>query len=106
MTPLALPVSLPISALAELRISREELRAYLGPPHSTENDPMCTHGGDEDFWAYRLLSGQRIAVELHVARQSAVFYADPPWLMPLLLSIGLSPSDHRLTVYPAPVPLK
>ncbi len=46
--------------LGTLRIERENLREWLGPPHCVEIDPMWTRGGEVDAWAFLLPSGQRV----------------------------------------------
>jgi len=66
MQSLSMPVDLPIWALVSYKATRAELRALLGPPHYIETDPRRTCGGEQDAWAYKLSSGQRVFVLLDV----------------------------------------
>jgi hypothetical protein len=102
MISLQLPVALPMWGLANLTITRQEMRGLLGEPHFVETDPTRTCGGEEDAWAYTLSSGQRMLVTLEGVAGYAVLYAEPPELSPILEALGIRPDDPRLTCYPEP----
>ena len=102
LTPLDIPVASPIWELAEFSITRPELRMMLGHPHYIETDSMRTFGGEEDAWAFKLPSGQRMLVILRVPYHVAVLYGDPPSLLPIITELGLSPDDSRLHSYTDP----
>ncbi len=96
MQPLAMPVDLPIWGLVSYKVTRSELRAMLGPPHYVETDPRCTCGGEQDSWAYKLASGQRILVILDVKSGWAELWGNPPQIGPILVSLGIALDDARL----------
>jgi hypothetical protein len=102
MTPLSIPVSPPMWALAELVFSRSECRAAFGEPHYVETDPRRTTGGEEDNWAYLAPSGQRVLVVLDVVQGVAMICADPPELEPILDALGIARDDRRLRCYIRP----
>jgi hypothetical protein len=102
LTPLPLPVALPIWGLADFKITRPELRMMIGDPHFIETDFMRTSGGEEDSWAFSLPSGQRMLMLLRVPYEVATRYGDPPELMPIVGELGLSPDDSRLYPYTEP----
>ncbi len=95
-TKLPLPVDLPMWALASLSVTRPQLRALLGAPHVVETDPRRTCGGEEDGWAYVLLTDQRVLVVLDVTIDRAELFGDPPDLGPILLALGILADDPRL----------
>lgn len=105
MTPLQLPLSLPLWELASLKADRPQMRDLLGEPHFVETDGRRTSGGDEDCWAYALPSGQRMLVILQVPYRSVQLIADPPDLGPVLEALGISPENPGLNRYPTPFPL-
>ena len=96
MEPLALPVDLPIWALVSFKITRPELHKMLGEPHFVETDPRRTCGGEQDGWAYKLPSGQRVLVVLDPVIGWAELYGDPPLVEPILQSLAIAPDDDRL----------
>jgi len=91
-----MPVDLPIWALVSYKATRPEMRAMLGQPHYVETDPRRTCGGEQDGWAYKLSSGQRILVLLDVTTGWAELYGDPPQVGPILESLEIAPDDTRL----------
>jgi hypothetical protein len=86
--------------LCNFKITRPEMRAMLGEPHSVETDTYRTYGGEEDAWAYTLRSGQRVVVILRVPYRVAVFSADPPELDSVLEALHIADDDVRLERYP------
>jgi hypothetical protein len=106
MTPLPMPLDLPIWALASLRVTRPDLRALLGEPHFVETDPRRTCGGEEDAWAYVLPSGQRVLIILIPEIDTAEIFSDPPDLGPVLRALGISPDDPRLERHAEPILMK
>jgi hypothetical protein len=106
MTPLALPVDLPVWGLASFKITRPELRAMLGEPHYVETDAQRTCGGEQDAWACTLPGGQRVLVILDVTSGCAELCADPPTLGPVLGALSLSRDDARLDCHAEPFVLK
>lgn len=96
MSPLQLPVEVPIWGLVSLRITRQELCNILGDPHFVETDPTRTCGGEEDAWAYRLPSGQRLLIVLDVTSGWAELFGDLSDPLPLLQALGIPPDDQRL----------
>jgi hypothetical protein len=96
MEPLSLPVDLPIWALVSFKTSRPELHEMLGEPHYVETDPRRTCGGEQDWWAYRLPSGQRFLVGLDPVIGCAELYGDPPLAEAILQSLAIAPDDRRL----------
>jgi hypothetical protein len=96
MDPLSLPVELPVWALVSFKVTRPELYSMLGEPHYIETDPRRTRGGEQDAWAYRLSSGQRVLVILDPEIGWAELYGDPPVAEPILQSLGIAPDDKRL----------
>ena len=96
MEPLSLPVDLPIWAVVSLKITRPDLRGILGEPHFVETDPRRTCGGEQDAWAYRLSSGQRVLVVFDPVIGWAELYGDPPIAEPILQSLAIAPDDERL----------
>jgi hypothetical protein len=97
MKPLTMPVKPPMWGLVGLKASRADLRALFGEPHYVESDPRRTCGGEEDWWAFELPSGQRLMVGLDVAMGGAELFGDPAELAPILQSLGIAPDDARLT---------
>ena len=93
---LSLPVDLPIWALVSLKVTRPELHRMLGEPHFVETDPLRTCGGEQDAWAYKLPSGQRILVIFDTLSSWAELYGDPPRAEPILQSLAIAPDDERL----------
>jgi hypothetical protein len=106
LTPMQMPVELPIWGLANLKVTRVDLPAMLGEPHFVETDPRRTCGGERDAWAFRLPSGQRVLVILDVTVEIASLFGDPPEFGPLIQAFGLSPSDARLSRLPVPWELR
>lgn len=102
-TPLTFPVQPPFWALGELKITREELRLLLGPPHFIETDDSRTFGGDEDCWAFTLPSSHRVLIVLRVPYHAAILYSDPAEMTAPLELLNLKPDDHRLQHYESPV---
>jgi hypothetical protein len=96
MKPLSLPVDLPIWALVSLKITRRELHAMLGEPHYIETDPRRTCGGEQDVWAFKLSSGQRLLVVLDPVAGCAELYGDPPLAESILQSLAIASDDKRL----------
>jgi hypothetical protein len=96
MQTIALPVELPIWGLVGFKATRAEMRAMLGPPHYVETDPRRTCGGEEDVWAYKLSSGQRVLVLLDVTRGWSELYGDPPQIGPILEAFAIPVDDARL----------
>jgi hypothetical protein len=68
----------------------------LGESHHVETDPRRTCGGEEDGWAYKLSSGQRLLVLLDVTSGWAEVFGDPPQPGPILQFLGIAPDDVRL----------
>jgi hypothetical protein len=95
-SPLSMPVELPIWGLISLKITRPELRSILGDPHFFETDPTRTCGGEEDAWAYKLPSGQRLLIILDVTSGWAELFSDLSDPSPLLQAVGIMPDDQRL----------
>lgn len=91
-----MPVELPIWGVISLKITRPELHAILGDPHFVETDPTRTCGGEEDAWAYKLASGQRLLIILNVLSGWAELFGDPPDTSPLLKVLGIQSDDQRL----------
>jgi hypothetical protein len=104
MTPIPLPLKLPLWILAKVKIEQSVLRGIFGNPHFTETDSTRTYGGDEDAWGFRLESGQRLLVVYQVPYENALLYSDSPELLPILAIMQLSQSDQRLEVYNPPLP--
>ncbi len=105
MTPLPMPVALPLWGLASFQITRPELRGMLGDPHVVETDPSRTCGGEQDAWAYVLPSGQRVLVMLDVTAGWAELCGDPPDLSPILQALQVSSEDPRLARHAEPCTL-
>lgn len=105
MTPLRMPLSLPLWELASLESSRPHMHALLGEPHFVETDSTRTVGGEEDAWAYLLSSGQRVLIILEVPYHRVRLIADPPELGPMLMALGVTLDDPRLRCYAEPYPL-
>src|SRR5262245_64974526 len=109
LTPLRMPLALPLWGLAGLKTTRGELRLLLGPPHFVETDPRRTCGGEADGWAYALPTGQRVLVLFDASFPGAEVWAeicgDPPELDPILGALGIPPDDQRLVRYQEPLPL-
>ena len=103
---LQMPVELPMRELCALKITRPELRAVLGMPHFVETDSYRTFGGEEDWWAFRLPSDQRVVIVLHVPYHLAVFSADPPHLEPMLQAFQIASDDSRLVLNSRPTIIK
>jgi hypothetical protein len=101
-----MPVSLPMWALASLKVARADLRALPGAPHFVETDPRRTCGGEEDGWAYALPSGHRVLIMLDAVMGAAALCADPPDLGPVLRLLGSSQADPRLVRHAEPMPLR
>ena len=96
MSPIPLPVEVPIWGLVSLEITRQELHTILGEPHFVETDPTRTCGGEEDAWAYKLPSSQRLLVILDVTSGWAELFSDLLDSSPLLQAVGIMPDDQRL----------
>lgn len=105
MTPLGMPLSLPLWELASLESSRPQMHALLGEPHFVETDSTRTAGGEEDAWAYLLPSGQRVLIILQVPYRRVRLIADPPELGPMLMALGVKLDDPRLRCHGEPYPL-
>lgn len=60
------------------KVIREELRSVLGQPHHVEVRSASTYGGEEDWWRFRLKSGQLAVVCLRVPYEDAVILTDLP----------------------------
>jgi hypothetical protein len=90
--------------LCVFKVTRTEMRAMLGDPHYVETDSFRTYGGEEDWWAYTLLSGQRLVIVLRVPYKMATFNADPPELPPILRELRIPVDDSRLQRNPQPIP--
>jgi hypothetical protein len=105
MTPLRMPLSLPLWELASLEASRPQMRALLGEPHFVETDSTRTAGGEEDGWAYILPSGQRVLIILGVPYCHVRLIADPPELGPVLAALEITLDDPRLHCNGVPYPL-
>jgi hypothetical protein len=99
---LKMPLTLPLWGLASFKITREELRALLGEPHFVETDPRRPCGGQQDSWAYRLQSGQRLLIIFDVTISTAELVGDPPDLVPITAALGLSADDPRLDRHTEP----
>jgi len=56
-------------------VDRDTVWATLGRPHFTETDSHATYGGEEDWWAFELESGHKVALALRVPYEQAVLYA-------------------------------
>lgn len=52
--------------------------AMLGEPHYTEIDSSRTYGGQEDWWGFKMPSGQSAVICLRVPYQDAVIMTDVP----------------------------
>jgi hypothetical protein len=105
MTPLQMPLALPLWELASLRANRLQMRELLGESHFVEKDSARTAGGEEDAWAYLLPSGQRMLVIFQVPYRMARLIADPPDLGPVLHALGVSPQAPGLSRLLTPFPL-
>lgn len=104
MTPLPMPVDLPIWALATVKMTRAQTRELLGEPHFVETDPRRTCGGERDAWAYRLPSGQRLLVIVDVISECAELCGDSTGLGAILEGLGIRGDDPRL-IHHEPVAL-
>ena len=49
-----------------VEVEREVIRSSIGAPFFVETDSSRTFGGEEDWWAYRLPSGEVVALCLAV----------------------------------------
>jgi hypothetical protein len=105
MTPLKLPLRLPLWELGSFRSSREQMQDFLGGPHYTETDSARTFGGDEDVWGFSLPSGQRVLITFQVPYGTAVISADPPAIAPILAALGVSSSKLDFAELSQPIPL-
>jgi hypothetical protein len=101
--PLAFPVHLKPYMVAGIKATRAELRQALGDPHFVETDSTRTFGGDEDNWAWRLPSGQRVLLVLQVPYGSVVLYCDPPDPNPAVEALGIDADKHRLEILAIPI---
>ena len=96
LTPISMPLELPIWGLASLKISRLELHAMLGEPHYIETDPLRTCGGNQDAWAFSLQSVQRVFVVFDVTSSWAEVFGQPAELAAVLQALGIQSVDPRL----------
>ena len=86
----AFPVIFRPYIVAGWKATRAEMREAFGEPHYVETDSTKTFGGDEDYWAWDLESGERIAVVLRVPYCQVLAYCDPPNGKRVVEALGLS----------------